>query len=191
MCRQGSVKPGDTAVPGLCPLCFHPQWDRGGWARTRNGGCSVSDFPEPPLWLLVGATGKARDLLEVVVTRQRETVLAGIRGWCWKWGEVNGVQHICWGGTYQGLQKECVLFERERSQGWFWSVWETRTSGLVQRSGRLGGSRPHLGAVEDWGVSLEHAKLQKPIGYPRWGCCVGRWGLELGGGEELGGRYCY
>ena len=23
--------------------------------------------------------------------------------------------------------------------------------------------------MEDWGVSLEHAKLQKPIGYPRWG----------------------
>lgn len=79
-------------------------------------------FSRAPLWLLVGATGKARDLLEVVVTRQRETVLAGIRAWCWKWGEVNGVQHVCWGGTYQGLQKECVLFERERSQGWFWSV---------------------------------------------------------------------
>lgn len=38
-------------------------------------------FSRAPLWLLVGATGEARDLLEVVVTRQRETVLAGIRGW--------------------------------------------------------------------------------------------------------------
>lgn len=75
-----------------------------------------------------------------------------------------------------------MLFERERSQGGSEVFVReiARTSGLVQRSGRLGGSRPHLGVVDDRGVSLEHAKLQKPIGYPRWGCCVGRWGLELG-----------
>ena len=34
------------------------------------------------------------------------------------------------------------------------------------------------------GVSLECAKLQTPIGYPRQGCCVGRWGLELGEGGK-------
>ena len=34
-------------------------------------------FSRAPLWLLIGATGKGRDLLEAVVARQRETVLAG------------------------------------------------------------------------------------------------------------------
>ena len=147
-------------------------------------------FSRAPLWLLVGATGEARDLLEVVVTRQRETVLAGIRGWWWKWGEVNGVQHKCW-GLAEGV---CAFWKREASR----VVLKCLSEKLQGRVDLYRGLADWEEVVLIWGrwrtgeSALNMLSCKSLLVTQGGGCCIGRWGLELrAGGEELGGRYCY
>ena len=73
-------------------------------------------FSRALLWLLVRATGKARDLLEAV-TRLRETVPAGIRGWCESWEKETGRSIYVEEGHSRACRSVCFLKERRVTGG--------------------------------------------------------------------------